>query len=150
MNTVNSKYERLYNLAVCNVQIGMSILNSFRSYPKSICVYQLSAFQALSSILEVLSGVFCEMSKYGNSDEICANMPKFRSQSRSVTSAVILKNVRAYLLFCDMILKKFTKSRAINFTEIYLRGQTLSFELEKSFSNNNQIAVKRKKGSAEK
>jgi hypothetical protein len=49
-----------------------------------------------------------------------------------------------------MILKKFTKSRAINFTEIYLRGQTLSFELEKSFSNNNQIAVKRKKGSAEK
>jgi hypothetical protein len=121
--------QKLVKLAICNVQMGLQLIETSRAYSGNIRFYKASVFSSLSSILEALSGIFLQLAILKNG-----------RKKESVHSNVFYEEIKAdnpllstkkYLHECLKLLasKKRTDCGKTTLTAMECRAQTFSFEM---------------------
>lgn len=115
--------KKTIRLAVDTLQIGILVLETYAGYTSNIRMYRASSLTALSSILEALSGVFCELARQQEADEPVQNL--YRGFKRNKNPLV---RVRSYLKNCLCILNEDAgqQNKAKPFTAMYLEAQVLA------------------------
>jgi hypothetical protein len=119
---MNYQEHPIIKLAADNLHVGVLLIGTCAAYSEEIRAYRGSALKAVQSVLEALSGIFCELARQQAADEPTANLC-FQSEA----SHDVILSVLQYFKTCSGILETSTdpKSNALPFTAMYLRAQTL-------------------------
>jgi hypothetical protein len=114
---------KLAKLAAENIHIAQGLLSTYTQYGTRISPYRDSVAVALRSVLEALSGVFCELARQQGGGEPTRDPFEDGERARGTP-----QRVRRYLTASSRILvqaaRRHPKQR-FPFTAMYLEAQTL-------------------------
>jgi hypothetical protein len=117
---------RTSELANEGLRIAKALVRTHDSMTPSLEDYKASLAVALASVLEMLSGVFCELSRQQGSDESAVNLYDEADCDQDPVA-----KTRKYLDACSHLVASASSDipSPLPFTMMYIRAQTLMHDL---------------------
>jgi hypothetical protein len=120
---------QLIQIALKNVRVGLKLIKPNVGYSDNVIFDKKKFLTALSSILESLAVVFCELARHQSSG--AEKKYRIGSFSDEIKLQDIVFSTKKFLQKCARFLKseKLVPRQQAPFTAMYTRAQTLAFEI---------------------
>lgn len=123
---MTAKYVRYLTLADSCLRLARDTLRMETLLPKSLCTYRQSIARSLSGCFELLSGVFCELSRLQDCEE-----PSGEAWDREHMRLTPWKRSKLYIDTCSQVIASLSDRRKgpYPFTAMYVEAQNVMHQL---------------------